>query len=261
MTFTQLRGYDRAEREVKITARNEAAMHTKLQMQRRRLNLGGSTLALLAVVQARAAGLLDQLTERDAAAGVRAALERGAGIAVDLLGKADGFWGNDKVRIPLPEWLHKGESAMRMFGFGKDLDDLHVGINRAAEQAVSAARPLLVNAVRGMSVQDAKAILTGGDDSVTRFFESHTRSGLQERFQPIVAGVTQKIGIARRYDRLVDRVGSLGLVQASDAKIEPYATSKALDGLFVVIGDEEKKIRSDPIGTGSAILKKVFGAL
>jgi hypothetical protein len=115
--------------------------------------------------------------------------------------------------------------------------------------------------VRSMSVQDAKAILKGGEDSVTRFFESHTRSGLQERFEPIVGGVTQQIGIARNYDKLVDRVGSLGLVDARDAKIEPFATSKALDGLFLVIGDEEKKIRSDPIGTGSAILRKVFGAL
>jgi hypothetical protein len=231
------------------------------QVQRRQLSIGAGALALLSVARARAAGLLDQLTERDAAAGVRAALERGAGIAVDLLGKSDGFWGNDKVRIPLPEWLHKGEGAMRMFGFGKDLDDLHLGINRAAEQAVPAARPLLVNAVHAMTVQDAKSILTGGDDSVTHFFETHTRSGLQERFQPIVAGVTQKIGIARRYDTFVDRVGSLGLVEAGNAKIEPYATDKALDGLFLVIGDEEKKIRSDPIGTGSAILKKVFGAL
>jgi len=236
-------------------------MQQDFQVQRRQLSVGAGALALLLMAHARAAGLLDQLTERDAAAGVRAALERGAGIAVDLLGKSDGFWANDKVRIPLPDWLHKGESTMRMFGFGKDLDDLHLGINRAAEQAVPAARPLLVNAVQAMTVQDAKSILTGGDDSVTRFFETHTRSGLQEKFQPIVAGVTQKIGIARHYDTLVERVGSFGLVDSGNAKIEPYATGKALDGLFLVIGDEEKKIRSDPVGTGSAILKKVFGAL
>jgi len=223
--------------------------------------MGAGALAALRMAHVRAGGLLDQLTETDAAAGVRAALERGAGIAVDLLGKSDGFWTNDKVRIPLPEWLQKGESTMRMFGFGKDLDELHLGINRAAEQAVPAARSLLVDAVRGMTVQDAKSILTGGDDSVTRFFESHTRSALQERFLPIVAGVTQKIGIARHYDSLVDRLGSFGLAEAGDKKIEPYTTGKALDGLFLVIGDEEKKIRTDPVGTGSAILKKVFGAL
>ena len=236
-------------------------MKSSFALQRRQVSAAGGAFVLLVAMRARAASLLDQLTENDASAAVRAALERGAGIAVEQLGKADGFWGNDKVRIPLPEWLQKGDRVLRMFGYGKELDDLHVGVNRAAEQAVPAALPLLVGAVRSMSVQDAKTILKGGDDSVTRFFESHTRSGLQERFEPIVGGVTQQIGIARNYDKLVDRVGSLGLVDARDAKIEPFATSKALDGLFLVIGDEEKKIRSDPIGTGSAILKKVFGAL
>ena len=228
---------------------------------RRRLHIGAGAVALLVVARVRAADLLSQLSERDAAAGVRAALERGAGVAVDLLGKTDGFWANELVRIPLPEWLQKGERAMRMFGMGKDLDDLHLGINRAAEQAVPASRQLLVGAVRGMTVQDAKGILTGGDDSVTRFFESHTRTGLQQKFLPIVGGVTQKIGLARRYDKVVDQVSSVGLVKPDEAKIEPYATTRSLDGLFLMIGQEEKKIRADPIGTGSAILKKVFGAL
>src|SRR5262252_6034820 len=236
-------------------------MKSSFALQRRQVSAAGGAFVFLVAMRARAASLLDQLTESDASAAVRAALERGAGIAVEQLGKADGFWGNDKVRIPLPDWLQKGDHLLRVFGYGKELDELHVGVNRAAEQAVPAALPLLVGAVRSMSVQDAKTILKGGDDSVTRFFESHTRSGLQERFEPIMGGVTQQIGIARNYDKLVERVGSLGLVDARDAKIEPFATSKALDGLFLVIGDEEKKIRSDPIGTGSAILKKVFGAL
>jgi hypothetical protein len=228
---------------------------------RRRIVVGTGAGVLVYTARAHAQGVLAQLTERDATAGLRAALERGASVAVSLLGKADGFWANEKVRIPLPEWLHKGERAMRMFGLGKDLDDLHVGLNRAAEQAVPAAKTLLVNAVRSMSVQDAKAILSGGDNSVTQFFEEKTRDGLQQRFLPIVRGVTQKIGLARRYDKLVDRAGTVGLVDSAEAKVDPYATTKALDGLFVVIGDEEKKIRSDPVGTGSAILKKVFGAL
>jgi len=236
-------------------------MKSTFTLQRRQVSVAAGAFALLFAARTHAASLLEQLTETDAATGVRAALERGAGIAVEQLGKADGFWGNDKVRIPLPDWLQRGDHLLRMFGYGKELDDLHVGVNRAAEQAVPAALPLLVGAVRSMTVQDAKAILKGADDSVTRFFESHTRSGLQERFEPIVGGVTQQIGIARNYDKLVDRVGALGVSDTRAAKIEPYATSKALDGLFLVIGDEEKKIRSDPVGTGSAILKKVFGAL
>jgi hypothetical protein len=228
---------------------------------RRDALIAGSAVLLLAASRAHAQNLLTQFTERDATTAIRTALERGAGIAVDLLGKADGFWGNELVRIALPEWLHKGERAMRLFGFGKDLDDLHMGINRAAEQAVPAARTLLVGAVRGMSVQDAKSIVTGGENSVTQFFESHTRSALQTRFLPIVGGVTQKIGLARRYNKLVDQAGTVGLVKPDDAKIEPYTTTKSLDGLFLVIGQEERKIRADPVGTGSAILKKVFGSL
>src|SRR5919198_1483453 len=104
-------------------------------VRRRALCAGGSALALVVATRVHAQGFLAQLTERDASAAIRAALERGAGVAVDLLGKLDGFWGNDKVRIPLPEWLHKGEDIMRMFGRGKEFDDLHLGINRAAEQA------------------------------------------------------------------------------------------------------------------------------
>jgi hypothetical protein len=222
---------------------------------------GGGAVALLVAARADPQGFLSQLTDRDATAGLRAALERGAGVAVDLLGRSDGFWANDRVRIALPEWLQQAESVLRMFGYGRDLDDLHLGINRAAEQAVPAARALLVYAVRSMTVQDAKSILTGGDDSVTRFFESRTRTALHTRFLPIVGGVTQKIGLARRYNRLVDRAGTLGLVNPDETRVEPYATTKALDGLFVMIGEEERKIRADPVGTGSAILRRVFGAL
>ena len=229
--------------------------------RRQLIGAGGSLLMLVAFARAQAADMLSSISQGDASAGVRAALEKGAGFAVDSLGKTDGFWANDKVRIPLPDWLQKGEKALRMVGRGKDVDDLHVGINRAAEQAVPAARPLLVNAVHSMSVQDAKGILTGGDDSVTRFFETHTRSPLHDKFLPIVGGVTQKIGLAQRYDQLVDKAGSFGLVKPGDSKIAPYVTGKGLDGLFVMISEEEKKIRADPIGTGSAILKKVFGAL
>lgn len=232
-----------------------------VSLARRDLLAGSAAALLLVATRTHAQGLLSQLTDRDATAGLRAALERGAGVAVDLLGKADGFWGNELVRIALPEWLHKGERALRLFGFGKDLDDLHLGINRAAEQAVPAARTLLVSAVRGMSVQDAKSILTGGDNSVTQFFESKTRTPLQGKFLPIVSGVTQRIGLARRYNKLVDQAGTVGLVKPDDAKIEPYTTTKSLDGLFVIIGQEERKIRADPVGTGSAILKKVFGSL
>jgi len=227
---------------------------------RRRL-LGAGGLALLGIAGAARAQGIAALSQRDATAGVRAALERGAHIAVDLLGKTDGFWGNDLVRIPLPEWIKRAESGLKLLGRGRDVEELKLGINRAAEQAVPEARTLLVNAVKTMSVQDAKGILTGGENSVTTFFADKTRKPLGEKFLPIVSRVTEKVGLARQYNQLAAHGQSMGVVKPEQAKIEQYVTGKALDGLYLIIGQEEKKIRQDPVGAGSDILKKVFGAL
>jgi len=225
---------------------------------RRGLVLAGAGSLLLPALAY--ADLLSSLSSSDATAGIRAALERGAGAAVDLLGKTDGFWGNERVRIPLPDWLAKGEGLFRMLGRKQQLDDLHVSINRAAEQAVPEARTLLVGAVKSMSVQDAKTILTGGDNAATQYFEKTTRTPLAGRFLPIVTKVTGKIGLAQQYDRVAQSAQSLGLAKG-DVSVQHHVTNKALDGLYLMIGDEEKKIRADPAATGSAILKKVFGSL
>ncbi len=214
----------------------------------------------LAARDARALSLAD-LTNRDAAAGLKAALEQGATVAVQLLGKTDGFWGNDRVRIPLPEWLQRGETALKLMGRGRDVEELKLGVNRAAEGAVPEARSLLVNAVRTMSVQHAKAIVTGGDDSVTRFFADKTRAPLTTRFLPIVTKVTDRIGLARQYNALARQGEQLGLVKPEQARIERHVTGKALDGLYLMIGEEERKIRRDPLSAGADIAKKVFGAL
>jgi hypothetical protein len=233
--------------------------HLPLAGERRRLLQAGSALALLALAARAQAQGLAALTQRDAAAGIRAALERGANIAVDLLGRPDGFWGNELVRIPLPDWIRRGESALKLLGRGRDVDELKVGINRAAEQAVPEARTLLVNAVKTMSVQDAKGIVGGGDDSVTRFFADRTRKPLGERFLPIVTRVTDKIGLAQQYNQLARQGESLGVVKPDQARVERYVTGKSLDGLYLMIGEEEKKIRQDPVSAGSEILRKVFG--
>jgi hypothetical protein len=203
------------------------------------------------------------LTQKDASAGVKAALERGADIAVQLLGKQDGFWGNDKVRIPLPDWIGKAERALKMIGKGRDIDDLKLGINRAAEQAVPQAKKLLSDAVKSMTVQDAKAILTGGDNSVTEFFKSKTEKPLNDKFLPIVSGVTDRIGLAKQYNGVAAQIEQTGLVKLKpeQRKVETHVTAKALDGLYYMIGEEEKKIRKDPVGAGSDILRRVFGAV
>jgi len=219
-----------------------------------------TSLLLLAVQQAHALSLGD-LSSADAAGGVKAALEKGATVAVSLLGRPDGFLGNPKVRIPLPGYLEDGSKVLRMMGQGARIDELVTAMNRAAEQAVPAAKDLLVNAVRTMSVTDAKGILTGGDNSVTQFFAGRTRAPLTERFLPVVTTATVKVKLAEKYNQLAGKAAGFGLVKKEDANIQRYVTGKSLDGLYLMIGEEERKIRQDPVGSGSAILQKVFGAL
>jgi len=201
------------------------------------------------------------LNEGDAASGIRAALTRGAEAAVSLLGRPDGFMGNPLVRIELPGYLKDGAKLLKMTGQGKKIDELLAAMNRAAEAAVPAAKPLLVNAVRSMSVEDGLKLLRGGDDSATQFFASKTRAPLREQFLPIVTRATERVSLADKYNAVAGKAAGMGLLKGDEANIQQYVTGKALDGLFLMIAEEEKKIRKDPVGTGSAILKKVFGGL
>lgn len=217
-----------------------------------------ASMVLLAHTQAKALSLGD-LTDGEASEGLKTALEKGALMAVSLLGRKDGFLANEKVRIPLPGFLADAAKLLKTFGQGKRVDELVTSMNRAAETAVPMAKDLLVGAVKSMSVADAKKILTGGDTSVTDFFAIKTREPLGVQFLPVVTRATQQVDLASKYNHVASKAASLGLVDKEDAKIENYVTGKTLDGLYLIIGEEEKKIRRDPVGTGSAILKKVFG--
>ncbi|TNF58471.1 MAG: DUF4197 domain-containing protein [Burkholderiales bacterium] len=201
------------------------------------------------------------LSADDASAGVRSALERGASVAVDLLGRPDGFLGNPKVRIPLPGPLEEIGRLMRTLGQGRRVDELLTAMNRAAEMAVPMGRDILVGAVRSMTISDARGILTGGETSVTDFFAERTRAPLTERFLPLVTQATERVDLARKYNAVAGRASRLGLVRPEQADLQQYVTGRTLDGLYLVIGEEERKIRRDPVGTGSQILQKVFGAL
>jgi Protein of unknown function (DUF4197) len=231
-------------------------------MQRRRFvrvlvwGPAGAGLAWSLPAQAQA-----QFSETDAAAGVRAALERGANAAVALLGQPDGFLGNPKVRIPLPGFLNDAAKLLKATGQQKRVDELVTTMNRAAEAAMPEAKSLLISAVKSMSVDDGRRILTGGDDSVTQFFATKTREPLTGTFLPVITRQTEKLALADKYNALAGKAASFGLMKKQDANIEQYVTAKALDGLYLIIGEEERKIRQDPVGTGSAILKKVFGGL
>jgi hypothetical protein len=190
---------------------------------------------------------------------VREALGRGAEAAVALLGRHDGFLGNPKVRIPLPGFLNDAAKLLKMTGQRQRVDDLVTAMNRAAEAAVPEARSLLVDTVKNIGVEDALRIVRGGDTSVTEFFARKTRVPLGERFLPIVTRATERVALADKYNAVAGKASGLGVVNKEDANIQQYVTRKALDGLYLVIGEEEKKIRKDPVGTGSALLKRVFG--
>ncbi len=201
------------------------------------------------------------LSAGDTNLGIKTALDRGAKAAVELLGKKGGFLDNPKVRIPLPGFLKDAAKLAKYTGQQKQVDDLITAMNRAAEAAVPEAEALLVNAVKNMSVDDGKKILTGGDNSVTKFFAGKTREPLSAKFLPIVTKATEKVSLAEKYNALAGQAASAGLLDKDDANIQRYVTGKTLDGLYLMIGEEEKKIRRDPIGTGSDILSKVFGSV
>jgi hypothetical protein len=204
---------------------------------------------------------LDRLTQREALSGLKAALEQGAHAAVATLGRADGFLGNPQVKIPLPESLERTEKLARRLGFANEVDNLIVAMNRAAEAAVPEARKLLVDAVKKMSAQDAKSVLTGGDAAATDYFRRSTHATLHDRFLPIVVKATEKVGVAQRYRELARPAAAFGLLKTEHADLDEYVTQKALDGLYFMLAEEEKKIRKDPVSAGAAIIRKVFGAL
>jgi hypothetical protein len=215
---------------------------------------------LVTLSPVRAAGL-DAISADESNGALRQALSQGASAAVASLGKQDGFLGNPKVKIPLPENLQKAEKLMRKLGMGKYADELITTMNRAAEAAVPEAKELLLNAVKQMTLQDAKAILTGGDDSVTQYFQRTTSVPLTEKFLPIVKQATERVDLAKKYNRYAKQGAKLGLLDKEDASLEGYVTQKALDGLFFMIGEEERAIRKNPLGQASSLLQKVFGAL
>ena len=220
------------------------------------LLLGAACCSALAAQSA-----VDALTSKDATGGLRAALSQGIDIAVSQLGAPNGFLNDPKVAIPLPPALAKAERGLRMVGMGGEADQLKATMNHAAEQAVSAAKPVFKQALQRMTLADAKGILTGGDDAGTQYFRRATSAELSAKFQPIVAKETAKLRLGSVYDQYAGKAASFGLIRKEDANLNDYVTQKALDGLFSRIADEERAIRQNPVGQANSLIKKVFGAL
>lgn len=198
------------------------------------------------------------LTESDIAAGLKEALATGTERSIARIGKLDGFWQNAGLRIPLPESLRKAEKILRSLGQERMVDEFHLSLNRAAEQAVPEAANIFGGAIRQMSLADARGILSGPDDAATTYFRNKTSAALTARFQPVVSRATASVGATRRYKDLSAKAGRYASgFQAAD--LDAYVTERALSGLFVTLAEEEQKIRENPAARSSELLKRVFG--
>lgn len=217
-------------------------------------------IALITTPPASAQGIA-KISNLDAATGLKDALAQGAAKAVSSLGQQNGFLGNNNVKIPLPAGLQRVEGLMRGIGMGSYADQLVNTMNQAAESAVVEARPLLADAIKRMTVQDAKGILSGPQDSATQYFQRTTSAALTQRFMPIVKQATAKVQLADTYNNFAGKAATFGLLKADDANLDAYVTQKALDGLFFMIAQEEKAIRDNPLAAATSIAKTVFGAL
>ncbi|MDP1997120.1 MAG: DUF4197 domain-containing protein [Gallionella sp.] len=204
---------------------------------------------------------LSMFSNRDQVGSLKQALTQGAETAVKNLAKENGYLGNDKVRIPLPESLQKVDGTLRQFGMGKYADELVTSMNRAAEAAVPEAKNLLVGAVKKMTVADAQGILTGGDDAATQYFRKNTETALAGKFKPIINKAMLKVKVAEKYDQFAGKGVRFGLVDERDARLDDYITRKAMDGLFVMMAEQEKAIRANPLEATGSLAKKVFSAI
>jgi hypothetical protein len=226
----------------------------------RSLSFTGLCAGLLLSASAFALSLSD-LSQSDAQGGLKDALTQGAQIAVKQLGVPGGFSNNPDVRIELPGKLGKVAKKMKQFGMGAQVDELETSMNQAAESAVPQAQALLVDAVKKMSVADAKGILTGGKDSATEYLNKSSREQIRAKFLPIVKQATDKVGLAQKYNAFAGQAAALGVLDAKNSNVEGYVTEQALDGLFEVIAKQEENIRANPAAAATSLAKKVFGAL
>ena len=192
-------------------------------------------------------------------AGLKQALQVSTGKAVAVTGKRDGFLKNEAIRILLPPKLKTVGTGMRMLGMGAQVDQLEVGMNRAAEQATPYAKQIFLNAVKKMTFDDARRILTGGDTAATVYFQRSSSAELATAFTPIVQRSMEHVGVVQQYNRVLSNAPG-GSALAGQFDLNKYVVGKTLDGLFLMLGEQEKKIRKNPAAQTTALLKEVFGA-
>jgi len=201
----------------------------------------------------------DELSQEKIASGLKEALQVGTENAVRSTGRLDGYFGNPKIKIPMPEKLQTMEKGLRALGQGDQVDEFVLSMNRAAERAAPEAKAIFWDAIREMSFRDAEKILNGSDTAATDYFRRKTTERLAAAFRPIVSDAMNQVGVTRQYKELVGRAQSIPFLKTEDLDLDDYVVRRALDGLFYVLGEEERKIRREPAARVTDLLKDVFG--
>jgi hypothetical protein len=201
----------------------------------------------------------DSISESEIVDGLKQALEIGTTKAVDLVSKKGGYYNNPEIKIPLPGSVQKVEKLLRGAGFGSKVDAFELSMNKAAERAAPEAKSIFWDAIKKMKIDDAKKILNGREDEATLYFKDKTSARLQEIFEPIVKESMGEVGVTRTYQDLNAKVEKIPFADSLNLDLDKYVTEGALNGLFQMLAEEEKKIRSDPAARVTDLLKKVFG--
>jgi hypothetical protein len=190
---------------------------------------------------------------------LKEALQVGTENAVKLTGKTDGYFANQAIKILLPERLKSMESGLRLVGYGPQVDELVLGMNRAAEHAAPAAKQIFFDAIGDMTIDDAKKILDGPQTAATEYFKGRTTGKLTTAFKPIVQKSMSQVGVAQKYDELLSRAKAIPFLNVEQYDLDQYVVGKSLDGLFHMVGEQEKAIRTNPSARVTDLLKEVFG--
>jgi len=199
------------------------------------------------------------LSDAKIASGLKEALQVGTQNAVSLTGRPDGYFQNAAIKILMPSQLQPIEKGLRAGGYGPQIDELVLSMNRAAERAAPAAKPIFLDAITAMSFDDAQKILTGSPTAATEYFKGKTSDKLTAAFQPVVAQTMNEVGVTRQYKELMGRTQAMPFLKSGVFDLDRYVVGKSLDGLFYVLGQEEQKIRTNPAARATDLLKQVFG--
>jgi RNA binding exosome subunit len=229
------------------------------------------SLAVLLCVSLAHAGLLDDLMkgagvpsrqgpdDSTVVSGLKEALSIGTENAVKDVSRVNGYFGNEIIKILMPEKIQKVANVLKQVGYQKEVDDFVLSMNRAAEKAAPMATSYFVGAIKEMSFDDARKILNGGDTAATEFFRQKTSDKIAASFRPVVSSSMNEVGVTKKYKDMMGKYESLPVVDKQSIDLDSYVTDKAMDGLFYMVGEEEKKIRTDPAARVTDLLKTVFG--